>query len=397
MMTKGSRILVLVAALALGLIYVLPVWRIDLEAPQYPEGLGMVIQVNTIEGKKPNDLDNINNLNHYIGMKRIVPESIPELRVMPVVIGVLILLGVLAAALGRRWLLYVWVGAFLLVAVGGLADFWKWAYDYGHNLDDENAIIKVPGMTYQPPLIGSKQLLNFRAHSWPGAGGWIAIASCLVGVGVVVSERRRGKAQATNGRGDAGEPAHEKPDASRAVTPLAVVGPAAVLTMAVGGGCAAPEPRPVELGVDVCDHCLMVVEDDGHAAEIVTDKGLVYVFDSVECMAAYLRHGMGEEEAHSLWVSDFSNPGELIPAEDALYLRSETLPSPMGLGLTAFARQEDRDGAVNSFGGRALDWTAVQEVVAEAWPDGRPPRGHGGHQSAMGPRASAGPPAHGGR
>src|SRR4030042_5111342 len=102
MMTKGSRILVLVAALALGLVYVLPVWRIKLQAPQDAEGLGMVIRINTIEGVKKHDLNNINNLNHYIGMKRIEPESIPELRIMPVLIGVFMGLGVLAAAVGRR-------------------------------------------------------------------------------------------------------------------------------------------------------------------------------------------------------------------------------------------------------------------------------------------------------
>src|SRR3990170_1181546 len=172
MMTKGSRILVLVAALAMGLVYVLPVWRITLQAPQYPEGLGMVIQINTIEGVKKHDLNNINNLNHYIGMKRIVPESIPEMKIMPVVVGVFIFLGLLTAAVGRRKLLYGFMGLFLAFSITGMVDFWMWEYDYGHNLDEENAIIKVPGMSYQPPLIGSRQILNFKAHSWPGWGGW---------------------------------------------------------------------------------------------------------------------------------------------------------------------------------------------------------------------------------
>ena len=170
-MTRTSRILVLVASLALALVYVLPIWEIDLEAPQYPEGIGMVIQIDNVEGQKPNDLNNINNLNHYIGMKRIEPESIPELKIMPWIVAVLMAGGVLSAALGRRRVLYAWIGLYLVVSVVGLADFYKWEYDYGHNLDEENAIIKVPGMNYQPPLIGSKQLLNFTAHSWPGAGG----------------------------------------------------------------------------------------------------------------------------------------------------------------------------------------------------------------------------------
>ena len=121
MMTKGSRIALLVASLALGLVFVLPIWRITLEAPQYPEGLGMVIRINTIEGVKKHDLGNINNLNHYIGMKRIVPEAIPELRIMPYVVGALMILGLLAAALGRRKGLYAWTFLFMTVAVVGMA------------------------------------------------------------------------------------------------------------------------------------------------------------------------------------------------------------------------------------------------------------------------------------
>jgi hypothetical protein len=193
MMTKGSRILVLVAALALGLVYVLPVWKISLQAPQYPEGLGMVIRINTIVGVKQHDLDNINNLNHYIGMKRIEPESIPEMRIMPAVIGAFVLLGLLTAALGRRKVLYGYVGAFLVFALVGMADFWKWEYDYGHDLDQENAIIKIPGMSYQPPLIGSRQILNFKAHSWPGAGGWILIGFGALGTGLVLIEAGRAR------------------------------------------------------------------------------------------------------------------------------------------------------------------------------------------------------------
>ena len=116
MMANRSRILILLASLALGLMYVLPVWTIDLEAPQYPEGLGMVIRLDNIEGKKQHDLNNINNLNHYIGMKRIVPESIPELRLMPIIVGVLMATGLATAAAGRRWLPRAWVVVFAAIA-----------------------------------------------------------------------------------------------------------------------------------------------------------------------------------------------------------------------------------------------------------------------------------------
>ena len=74
-MTRADRVLVAVSALLMSAAFVLPLWRVALFAPQYPEGLGMLIRVNTVEGTKEHDLDNINGLNHYIGMKRIEPDA----------------------------------------------------------------------------------------------------------------------------------------------------------------------------------------------------------------------------------------------------------------------------------------------------------------------------------
>ena len=194
-MNRTSRIVMAVAALALAILFVAPMWRVDLKAPQYPEGLGLRIWINQIRGATPNGLNSINGLNHYIGMKAIEPDQIPELRYMPYVVGGLILGGLLVAGLGRRRLLYAYVGVFLAVALAGLYDFWRWEYDYGHNLDP-TAAIRIPGMSYQPPLIGGKQLLNFHATSWPDAGGWAAIAAVTVIVVVAALEWRASRSAA---------------------------------------------------------------------------------------------------------------------------------------------------------------------------------------------------------
>jgi hypothetical protein len=191
-MSRSSRLIVALAALSLAVLYVLPLWHIGLKAPQYPEGLGLYIAADRIVGEKPQDLNSINGLNHYIGMKTIEPDDIPELRFMPKIIGGLIVLGVLVALVGRRGMLYGYAAVLVAFAAAGLADFYKWTYDYGHNLDPR-AIIKVPGMTYQPPLIGSKQLLNFHATSWPAAGGWVAILVVSLVVGLAVWQWRRGR------------------------------------------------------------------------------------------------------------------------------------------------------------------------------------------------------------
>lgn len=171
-------------------LYFTPLWWIKLDAPQYPEGLGLYIWINQITGENPNDLKTINGLNHYIGMKHITPESIPELMLMPYVVGFLVLSGLVLPVLNKRNWLTVWIGIFLIILIAGLVDFYLWEYDYGHNLDP-NAPIKVPGMTYQPPLIGTKQLLNMRTTSLPYIGGLLAGLSFLLSAFVWFKEKRK--------------------------------------------------------------------------------------------------------------------------------------------------------------------------------------------------------------
>lgn len=194
---RTPRLLILVASVLLIGVYLFPLWNVRLTAPQYPEGLGMHIRVNTVQGASENDLDNINNLNHYIGMKRIEPESIPELGYMPWIVAAVIVTGLATAAIGKRKLVYIWTAGLFVIAVAGLADFWKWEYDYGHHLDNEHAVIKIPGMSYQPPLIGARQLLNFRATSWPALGGILAGAAlALTALAVVLAWREHNRSPA---------------------------------------------------------------------------------------------------------------------------------------------------------------------------------------------------------
>jgi copper chaperone NosL len=173
---RNRRLVMAASALILLLVYVLPIWSISLKAPQYPEGIGLNIKINNIEGKHFHNLESINGLNHYIGMKPINPNSIPELKLMPPIFAVLIILGLFAAWMDKSKIYFTWLGLFILLALVGLADFWYWEYDYGHDLNP-HAPIKVPGMSYQPPLLGTKQLLNMRTTSLPHIGFFVALIS----------------------------------------------------------------------------------------------------------------------------------------------------------------------------------------------------------------------------
>ncbi|MFA6572009.1 MAG: hypothetical protein WCT77_12325 [Bacteroidota bacterium] len=179
-MKNKINIMMLIASVLVAGAFIFPIWSISLTAPQYPEGLGLYIFVNKIDGHKPNDVQSINGLNHYIGMKQIHPDDIQELKIMPYFIGFMIVFGLLAGFINQRKLIAGWVFIFLGAAIYGMYDFWQWEYDYGHNLDPK-AIIKIPGMSYQPPLIGSKQLLNFNAVSLPAPG------AVFIGVAIILA------------------------------------------------------------------------------------------------------------------------------------------------------------------------------------------------------------------
>ena len=174
----SSRIIIAVAALIMLSAYYYPIWQIKLWAPQYPEGLSMQIWIDHLTG----NISSINNMNHYIGMKEINEEMFPEFLYLKYIIGFVISVGIIAAIVGRRLGMIVFGVLLILLGVGALLDMYLWGYDYGHNLDPM-AAIKVSDMTYQPPLIGYKQLLNFLAYSGPHTAGWLmGVSAIMVGL-----------------------------------------------------------------------------------------------------------------------------------------------------------------------------------------------------------------------
>lgn len=180
-MNKNYRISFAIGVSLMILVYFFPIWTIELQAPQYPEGLGFNIWAYKLTGFNEYDLENINKLNHYIGMKEINENSIPELQIIPVVIGIMLLTGFLVVKLNKFRYYQIWTLLLFIVLVAGLVDFYIWEYDYGHDLNPM-AAIKIPGMSYQPPLIGSEQILNMNAISLPAVGGIAPGITLLIGI-----------------------------------------------------------------------------------------------------------------------------------------------------------------------------------------------------------------------
>jgi copper chaperone NosL len=185
-MRPWSRILVGLAALLIGVNLWQPIWRIDLIAPQYPEGLFLQIFHDRFSG----DIDRINGLNHYIGMATIHDEMFPEFAIMRYAFYLLITWGLAAALIGGRGVLLSWLFALAAFLIWAMWDMYAWGYKYGHDLDPR-AAIKVEGMAYQPPLIGHKKLLNFDAWSTPDIGGWFLFVAVALAVLTYLFEWRR--------------------------------------------------------------------------------------------------------------------------------------------------------------------------------------------------------------
>ena len=194
---KKGRIIMIAAALLPMLLFVFPLWKITLEAPQYPTPLGMYIFINDFADANPHDIKNINLMNHYVGMKYI-PDAIPEFKIFPIGIAITTVIGLVIAIWARyRWYLY-WFIMMVMVSTAGLIDFYLWEHEYGHDLDPK-AIMKFTNpdgsvMGFQPPFFGTKHILNFTAHSYPQPGAYCLAGGIVLGLVAFLVAR---KAQAT--------------------------------------------------------------------------------------------------------------------------------------------------------------------------------------------------------
>ncbi len=193
----GPRALLVLAFVLLIPSYLFPLWTLTMFAPQYPDGLRMGIYSWRLEGgNKGQDVNEINVLNHYIGMKDIEARDFTEFKWIPFVVGALGLLILRAAVLGK--LAHV-VDCLVLFLYFGAFSLWSFGYKlwwYGHNLAP-TASVRVP--PFMPPMFGFKQLANFGVWSYPGLGSYaLGLAAVALALALVFAwrEGRRSPAAA---------------------------------------------------------------------------------------------------------------------------------------------------------------------------------------------------------
>ena len=329
-----TRILLVVCAGALVAVLYVPLWRIELNAPQYPEGLKLLIYPNNLGG----NVDIINGLNHYIGMKTLHTADFMEFTVLPYIIMFFAGAFLLTAILGKRKWLNLLLILFVSFGVIAMVDFWRWEYNYGHDLNPDAAII-VPGMAYQPPLIGFKQLLNFGAYSVPDLGGWIFVGVGAMLLLLVILEWR----------------AYKKLKKSSA-TNLA-----ALLVLLAFSGCS-NGPEAIERGRDNCSFCKMTISDNRYGAELVTKKGKVYKFDDSHCILSFIRSKIvAKEDISDVYFTDFAGSHELVNADKAFFLKSDAIRGPMNGDIATFSLEDSMKKYSQQNKGESITWKQMEQ------------------------------------
>lgn len=179
----AARLAIAVLVIPLLASFTQPLWRISMDAPQYPEGLQLDIYAYKVAGGNGGQhLQEINTLNHYIGMHTLDREALGDLDWIPFALGGLAIFALRVAAIGTISGL---VDLFVVTSYVSLFAFGRFVYTlyvFGHNLNPE-APVKVPG--FMPAVLGSKQIANFVTHSWPHFGSAL-LGLFAVGVAFVL-------------------------------------------------------------------------------------------------------------------------------------------------------------------------------------------------------------------
>jgi copper chaperone NosL len=180
-------------------------------------------------------------------------------------------------------------------------------------------------MSYQPPLIGFKQLLNFGAYSFPDTGGWLFFG---VGIAILLAYIKESFFRKTN------------------------LHPVICISFLVFGftGCSVRNPEPVKLNTDNCTYCKMTIAEEKFAAELITNKGKLFKFDDLYCMLQYKKLNVSTEK-NRYFVANYSKPKQFLDATTAVYIQNNQLKSPMLGNMMAFpdlaaAQKNDPSGTI---------------------------------------------------
>lgn len=328
MISGYSRIFLLLSAVLLvGSVFV-PIWRIELEAPQYPEGLVLQLYANKIGG----DVAIINGLNHYIGMKTLHTENFIEFKFLTPILICFAVVALIVAWTANKRAVRMLFFSFLAFGILAAVDFYRWNYQYGHDLDP-NAAIRVPGMAYQPPLLGYKQLLNFGAYSIPDTGGWLLIAAFALLLAAFLKEtpvlRKFGK---------------------KTTLPI--------LLLFVAASCVNYNQVPIKYNADTCNNCKMTISDEKFCAQAISTKGRAFKFDDIQCMVQFV-DAQPDTKMAAYYVHSFTGGDVFLDADKAFFIKGGEIRTPMNGGMIAIPSRQEAQTLATEYDATVVSWKTI--------------------------------------
>lgn len=121
----------------------------------------------------------------------------------------------------------------------------------------------------------------------------------------------------------------------------------------IGLAACSQEPQEIHYGSDECAHCQMLIMDAEFAGELISKTGKAFKFDAIECMAAFLQNKDESAQEYTVWVHSFST-GSWLDANEAVFVQSEVVKTPMGAGLIAFENEDEARAHLETYPGTII-------------------------------------------
>lgn len=153
-----------------------PYWHMELDAPQYPDGLFLTAYVNHLTG----DVREIDGLNHYIGMRSLGEAAAFERAASVWMIIAMFLLVEGAAVIHSRWAVLLALPA-VSFPIGFVVDLYYWMRTFGLNLNPD-APLSSSIKPFVPTIIGEGGIGQFKTYAELGTGYFLAVAAAVLTV-----------------------------------------------------------------------------------------------------------------------------------------------------------------------------------------------------------------------
>lgn len=166
-----------------------PWWGLEMFAPQYPGGLVVISDLTQMTG----DVEEINTLNHYIGLMPVDQAAQLERKLAPGAVWFFTLLALAAVLTARSWLMWLLRLPLIIFPLLFLVSLKAWLWYAGNHLDPA-APLSATIKAFTPVMLGPGKIAQFETYGWVEPGFWLATAGAVLVLagGLLQTLHRRG-------------------------------------------------------------------------------------------------------------------------------------------------------------------------------------------------------------